>query len=150
MNHNFFFYGRWITILDKDSVCDLSCNTLNFPENRLVSFNNLFRSCGCSRQLWWARHIHDGLKELYPGLQVVTFHEVRAHLQLITYVKDFADKVEHVECVDIFFVVDHVVHKGSKDRKTLLNDLVQRLSVLIKLKFVPGSKSKEALEPSVN
>ena len=69
---------------------------------------------------------------------------------MIAYVKDFADKMEHVEGVNIFLVVDHVVHKGSKDRKAFLNDLVEGLSVLVKLKFVPGRKSEEALKPGVN
>lgn len=113
LNHYLFFNCRRVAVLHKDSIGDFCSDTLDLPKNRLVSTNNFFSVCCWCGKILWTRHVHYSFKELNPRFKIVSIHKIRAHLKLITYVKDLTNKMKHVKSVIIFFIVDHIVDERS-------------------------------------
>jgi hypothetical protein len=70
-------------------------------------------------------------------------------LELIANVKHLADKMQHIKGIGIILVIEHLAYQGSKMRKTLPNDLVERVSILIQFKFKPSSEGKKPLQTSI-
>ena len=113
-----------IIIFHKDSVCDFGCNPLYFPEYRLVSFCNLIDILRGPGELLRNGHIQNGNEKLDPGVQHALLHQIGRHLKLIGLIKYFADQIQNVKCILVFFVADLIIHDDAQYLETSFDDFV--------------------------
>lgn len=85
-----------VAIFNEYPVCRFRGDSFYLPDYFLVSPHYLINVFSDGAELIGNGHVQNGLEKSNPRFQNGPFHEIRAHSELIAFMKYFHDQIEYI------------------------------------------------------